>query len=321
MWMRILIVILLLICQFGNVDIGWAKKSDVRIAMLLWRGETEAERGFRDGLKKLGYAAKIDVFNAGQKKSRVGEILRQQLKIKKYDVVYTFGTTVSMQAKSYLNGRVPHVFNIVADPVGAGLVESLDASGGNLSGIKSGVPLRLQIQNAHQLLKFKRLGYIFNSREKNSNLSLDILEGLSREFGFEVVKFRSPPVLERLSKNLHKIVNGTVQIDAMYVPSDSYIVSNAKTIAATLRIAEIPGVGAIKKYISEGMLMGSVADYYELGQLAASIVDQHRKGVRLKDIPIKTPASPKLLVNAATMSSLELNLPKRYLKKAVLLSR
>ncbi len=321
MMTRICISILLLIFQFGHADIVWAKKSDVRIAMLLWRGETDAERGFRDKLQKLGYTAKIDVFNADQKKSRVGEILRQQLQIRNYDVVYTFGTTVSLQTKSYLNGRVPQVFNIVADPVGAGLVESLDAPGGNLSGIKSGVPLRLQIQNAHQVLKFKRLGYFFNSREKNSNLALDTLEALSREFGFEVVKFRSPPVQERLSKNLQKIVNGEVEVDAVYLPSDSYIVSNAKNIAAALGVAAVPGVGAIKKYISEGVLMGSVADYYELGQMAALIVDQHRKGVGLKNIPIKTPASPKLLVNAAAMRTLKLSLPGRYLKKAVLISR
>lgn len=318
---RIIISILLLIVQFGNTDIVWAGKSDVRVAMLLWRGETDAERGFRDGLKKLGYAATIDVFNAGQKKSQVGRILRQQLQRKKYDYVYTFGTTVSMQTKSYLNGRVPHVFNIVADPVGAGLVESLNASGGNLSGIRSGVPLRLQIQNAYQVLKFNRLAYIFNSREKNSNLTLDTLNALSREFNFEVVKLRSPPIQDRLSKNLQKIVNGEVKVDAVYLPSDSYIVSNAKSIAAALVNARIPGVGAIKKYISEGMLMGSVADYYELGQLAASIVDQHRNGISMEDIPIKTPARPKVLVNEATLQILNINLSARYLEQAILISK
>lgn len=35
-----------------------AGSKDLNIAMILWRGETKAEQGFKGGLKELGYTAR-----------------------------------------------------------------------------------------------------------------------------------------------------------------------------------------------------------------------------------------------------------------------
>lgn len=321
--MRLQIYLFSVVIFFLSVCVNnvFANNSRLKVAMVLWRGETAAERGFRDGLKSYGHRATIDVFNAEQNKSKVGSILRKKIKQKDYDYVYTFGTTVSLLTKSYLNGEVPHIFNIVADPVGAGLATSLKSSGGNLCGVKSGIPLNLQIETAHQLLKFKRLGYIFNSREKNSNLTLDTLEEISRDLKFKVIKLRSPPAQDRLGMNLRKIVDQSIMVDAVYLPSDSYIVSNAKEIALFLRRAGVPSVGAIKKYITEGALMGSVADYYELGREAASILNQHQKGRNFENMSIRTPSRPKLVLNETTMTFLGLELPDIILNEAAIIEK
>ncbi len=63
---------------------------------------------------------------------------------------------------------------------------------------------------------------------------------------FEVVKLRSPPVQRRLEMNLQRILDGSVKLDAVYLPSDSYIASNAKTIASALNTAGVRSVGAVK---------------------------------------------------------------------------
>lgn len=321
MHIRSLITIMILMLLIVNLHSAEAGQSNLRIAMVLWRGETDAERGFRVGLAHHGYNVAFDTYDAKQDKKQLGAILRQQINISQYDYIYTFGTTVSLQTKSYLNGRVPQIFNIVADPLGAGLVKSLKSSGGNLCGVKSGVPLRLQIENAHRIIGFKRLGYIFNPREKNSNVTLDALLAIARDLNFQVVKLRSPPVQDRLMSNLERILTGSERVDAVYLPSDSYIVSNADAIASLLLRAGIPAVGAIKKYISAGALMGSVADYSDLGRLAAGIVHLHQKGNRLENIPIQTLASPKLIINSASVDRLSYKLPEAVMKKAVLVSR
>ncbi|MFQ5936416.1 MAG: hypothetical protein ACE5LB_08420, partial [Acidiferrobacterales bacterium] len=39
---------------------------ELNIAMVLWRGETEAELGFKEGLQELGYSVRYTILNAGQ---------------------------------------------------------------------------------------------------------------------------------------------------------------------------------------------------------------------------------------------------------------
>ena len=297
----------------------FAESKDLKIAMILWRGETDAERGLKDGLKELGYSVKYTVLDAKQKKSNLGSILRQQLNPDNFDYVYTFGTTVSKQTKKYLNERVPHVFNIVSDPVRAGLVNSLDASGGNICGVKSGVELSLQIKSAKKIIDFKKLGIIFNSREKNSNIALNELIELSSQLNFEVIKLRSPPARNRLEWNLQRLIDNSVKVDAVYLPSDSYVISKAKYISDQLKLANVKSIGAVKTYIKKGALLGSVADYYMLGKKAAKIVDKHQKGKQFHSIFVEVPENPKLVINTTTSKMLDFNIPESVLENAVII--
>lgn len=296
-----------------------AAENNIKIAMILWRGETEAEKGFKDRLKELGYSVQYTVLNAEQQKSQVGSILRKRLKPEDFDYIYTFGTTVSKQTKSYLKGRSSQIFNIVTDPVKAGLVNNLKASGDNICGVKLGIPLTFQIESALKIIDFKTLGFIFNSREKNSDIILKELIELSKRLNFEVIKLRSPPARERLEWNLQRLIDKKVKVDAVFLPSDSYVVSRAKFIAAQLKVAKIKSIGSIKKLIKEGALLGSVADYRDLGQQAAMIVDRHQKGDSLKKIPIQLPQNPKMVINVTTSAALDFALPEDVLKNAIVL--
>ena len=106
----------------------------LRIAIVLWRSETEAEQGFKNGLRDLGSTAQYIVLNAEQEPNRLAELLRQELLPQRG----TFGTTVSTQTKKLIEEKVPQLFNMVADPVGSGLVMDLHAPGGNINGEKWG---------------------------------------------------------------------------------------------------------------------------------------------------------------------------------------
>ena len=64
------------------------------VAMIVWRGETDAERGFMEGLRTLGHEAEVTVFNAEQDKRKLGRIIRVDLaeSLDQFDYIYTFGT-------------------------------------------------------------------------------------------------------------------------------------------------------------------------------------------------------------------------------------
>jgi len=110
-----------------------AAGKDLKVAMVQWRGETEACRGFKDALKKMGYSVQYTVLNAGQDRSTLGRLLREELlpNLSNFDYVYSYGTTASKMTKTALNNKAPHVFRKVAAPVESGIAASMKSSGGN----------------------------------------------------------------------------------------------------------------------------------------------------------------------------------------------
>ena len=297
-----------------------ASAKSLRIAMVLWRGETEGEKGFKDGLKDLGYSVQYVIMNAKQDRAELGRILREELKpkLESVDYVYVFGTTATLATKSIVQDKVPVIFNIVADPVGAGIVKSLDVSGGNIAGVTNEIPLALQLETALKVIPLKRLGVFFNPREKNSMLIRDKIMEVAALLKIEIVDLRSPPAQDMLQENLNKLRDRSIVVDAVYLPADSFIVSNSKLLGAELKAAKVRSIAAIETYVDHGALMGVVPEYGDLGKLAASIVHRHQGGHRLHDMGVLADREPVLKINGATSRALGVTIPDAVRKRAVI---
>ena len=302
---------------------AFAAGKPLRIALLVWRGETEAERGFKDGLKELGYPVEYTIMSAGQDREEMRRILNNEIapKLNDLDYIYTFGTTVSKMTKISIRDRVPQLFNIVTGPVESGIVQSMQKTGGNISGVTHRIPVSVQIAAAFKIIQFKRLGFLFNPREKNSMIQREKLYHIAKEFYFEVVDLRSPPALDTLKKNLQKLIDKSIVVDAVYLPSDSFMISKAKLIGAQLRVAKVKSIGCLKAFIDNGALMGVVPDYYEMGRVVATIVDRHQKGEILQDIPVQQGyriKEPTLMINKTTSDILNFSIPEALKEKAII---
>jgi ABC-type uncharacterized transport system substrate-binding protein len=301
----------------------FAAGKPLRIALLLWRGETKAEKGFKDGLKDLGYPVEYTTLSAGQDREELRRILNNEIapKLNDLDYIYTFGTTVSKMTKISIHDRVPQLFNIVTGPVESGIVRSMQKTGGNISGVTHRIPVSVQIAAAFGIIQFKRLGLLFNPREKNSMIQREKLHHIAKEFYFEVVDLRSPPALDTLKKNLQKLIDKSIVVDVVYLPSDSFLISKAKLIGAQLRVAKVKSIGCLKAFIDNGALMGVVPDYYEMGRVAATIVDRHQKGETLQDIPVQQGyriKEPTLMINKTTSEILNFSIPEALREKAII---
>lgn len=318
---RALTIYLLLPLFFtlGSTGCLFAATDDLKIAMVLWRGVTPAEKGFKERLKELGYSVQYTTINADQSKEKLGQLVRERLmsNTRDFDYVYTFGTTVSKAVHIVLRDEVPQIFNIVAAPVEAGLVTSMQSPGGNITGVTNAIPLSLQFGTATNVIAFKRLGLIFNPREKNSMAIRRNLNEISQRYGFLIVDIKSPPARNALENNLAKLKDGSIVVDAVYLPPDSFVVSNAELIGKELKSAKIKSIGSIKKYITNGALMGVVPDYTMLGREAANIVDRHRKGEQLKNIAVQSPREAVLIINRSTSQALQVEFPQEFIKNAI----
>jgi len=316
-WRSIVLVLLTLLTPG---DALFAKNKSLKIAMLLWRGETKAEQGLKDGLKDLGYSVEYTIMNARQDRKELRRILNNEIapKINDLDYIYTFGTTVSNMTKIFIHDRVPQLFNIVFAPVEAGIVRSMEKPGGNISGATNVVPTSVRIEAALKIIQFRRLGLLFNPREENTMIQRQEVYDVSKKFHFEVVDLRSPPVLDMLQQNLKQLIDKTVVVDAVYLPNDSFLISKAKLIGAQLRVARVKSIGSIRDFIDNGVLIGHVVDYYRLGRAVATIVDRHQKGESLGEIPVYRVLDPTLMINRTTSEILNFSIPDAVKEKAII---
>ena len=235
-----LVLVLLVVLSYFNISL-YSKNKELKIAMILWRGETKAEKGFKKGLKELGYTVKYSIFNADQKKKKLVKILKTEIesKINDFDYIYSFGTTASLATKLQIQNRIPHIFNIVSFPVKAGIVKSIKLSGENISGVSNNISLRVQIKTALEVFSFKKIGFFFNPKERNAEIIYRKLKNIAKDFNFKLVEFQCSPESKHLENKLQKIISKSIIIDAVYLPMDSYVISNSLLIGEQLRIAKI----------------------------------------------------------------------------------
>ena len=258
--------------------------------------------------------------NAEQSRTRLGTLLREKLlpNLGNFDYVYSYGTTASKMTKTILNNKIPHVFSNVAAPVESDIVRSMEASGENICGTCNTIPLSMQVETAIKVIKLRKLGILFNPREKNVLLMRKKLYEIAAIRGIEVIDLRSPPAQDQLEQNLQKILEKSVVVDAVYLPLDSFLITRADLIGTKLRDAQMKSIAAQKQFIIKGALLGTIPDYYKLGTIVASIVDRHHKGEKLEDIPIQLPKEAILMVNKTTSAMLGVSIPESLLRKAII---
>lgn len=293
----------LLLLIFTGVSASAAEKH-LNIALILWRGETETEKGFRDGLKELGYDTTYTVINGEQNIHKLSTLL-QTFNPGDYQYIYSFGTTASVKVKELGREVTPQIFVAVLYPVEAGLVQTMERPGVNISGVSNYIPIEKQIETAYQLLEFGTLGVFYNPDEANSVETIKNIRNLSYKLGFSLEAYPAKPGTNRLHRYLGLLEKEIIDVDAVYLPSDSYIISESREIADSLEKAEIPGFAAVEECVKQGVLFGLTTGYYELGKNAAMIVDQREKGKPLASIPVGLPARTYLLINKTTAQALE----------------
>jgi len=244
------------------------------IAMVLWRGETAAEAGFR------------------------AELTRQQMlpKLAEYDYIYTFGTTATTMTKSLVANRKPLIFNVVSDPVGAGILSEEKAQNSMVAGVSNMVPMALQLANASKhLATGKRLLLPFNPREQNTLLVADMLLNEAKRYQWQVATWRIAPDPRRLDNELKRL-QGDAKNDIVFLAADSYLLSIAPRLLNALNEASIPTICSAELFVEHGCSVGTISSYEALGKMAAGIIHRHQQGTPLQDIPLRTDPHPKLVL-------------------------
>jgi putative ABC transport system substrate-binding protein len=302
------------------------------IYMVLWRGVTDAEKGFMDWFKDYPTARNITVDFVVRdcgKDTAVLDRVKDEIRMKKPDLVYAFGTTVTQRLAGTVKDApspadiadIPMVFNIVAYPEAAGLVSS-KASKSNLTGVSHLVPLAAQYNAMKSVCPLNRIGIIYNPEEGNAVAVVKELERFAQSRSFELVKAPvktgkdKKPRVESIPPAVMSLIRKSPQF--IYLPSDSFIISNAGMITEITDRHRIPTFSATEEPIRKsGAFMGLVSLYYNAGRFAGYKAEQILVGKKKPgDIPVETLERFSLLINIDAGKKIEQYPPLTMLKYA-----
>lgn len=258
-----------------------ARPGPFRILMVLWRGETAAEAGFREELARLGVAAEIEVRDIARDSSLLPGIVAD-IRANRPDLIYTWGTGVTLG----LAGRwdadpaghvadVPLVFTMVSSPLATGLAPPPDRPPrAQLTGVSHIAPLSAQIAAIRAYLAMDRLGIVFNPQEENSLANLAELKALSSSAGFRVIEAPVPQLADGKPDPaaLPRLVAGLAEqgADILYIGPDNFVGANRDVVTEAGIAAGLPAFTATELEIRESQAMiGLVSRYDAVGRLAA----------------------------------------------------
>ncbi len=289
-----LICLLFVLC---SLYAGNASAESKSILMITWRGQTDAEFGFIQRLKDLGVDAEYEIFDAARDQNRLAGFLRQSRdKLKSKDLIYTFGTTATQTVKNFNPDGIPHLFNIVANPVGVGIAASHGSPAFGITGAKMALSPEVNIQLLEQLYPFKRIAVLFDPREDNSVSELDKITAVSEALGKEVLRLRLSPDARTSKLQIDSLTPQLQSADVIYVTAASSFIAYFDLLKQILP-QDVVSMGSSTAYINEGITLAFGTEYRERGEAAADMAARILlDGVLPNDLPID-----EIAANEATL--------------------
>jgi ABC-type uncharacterized transport system substrate-binding protein len=292
-----------------------------RIGILMNRAADNPEgqdrlAAFHQGLQELGWNVgrnvRIEIRwsedNADQSVKHATELVALAP-----DIVLASGT-LAVTALQNISRTLPIVFAAVADPVGAGIVDSLAHPGGNATGFMiyeynlAAKYLELLKEVAPRVT---RVAIIRNAANPAGIAAFSALQNAARSLGVEVspINIRDAREIERSVEAFARSPNGGL------VVTQTVSFHRDLIIAAAAR-HKLPAVYALRYDAIGGGLMSYGPDIVDQFRQAATYIDRILKGEKPADLPVQAPTKYQLVINLKTGKALGLEVPGTLLALA-----
>ncbi len=189
----------------------------------------------------------------------------------KVDLMVGVATPVAMAMQTATeDSKTPVVFAAVSDPVGAGLVESLDAPGSNITGSSdnldtSAVMNLIFAQNPDA----KKIGLLYDVGQDSATAAIAEAKAYLDEKGVEYVEHTATNNEEAALAADAFVSDG---VDAVFTPTDNTIMTAELSIYETFVDAGIPHYTGADSFALNGAFLGYGVDYANLGKETADMI-------------------------------------------------
>ena len=311
---KIIIASILSVVMLTSV---FAKPKNVKIgiAKIVQHPALDAvEQGIVDVINEAGIAADFDFQNANGDPNTAVQIA-SEYKAKKVNVAVGIATPVAVALATTLR-NTPVVFGTVTDPVGAGLVDTLEHGKKNVTGMSDAIPTVEHIKLFAEIAGIKTLGYIYTSNEANSVSSLELVKQGCKEAGIELVTQAITQSAE-VKQAAEAIVK---RADGIYLTTDNTVFSAIASLVDVFGRAKKPIFsGDVTAAKDGGIFMASGFNYYKAGRATGEMVVQILNGKKPAEMPVRfmtEPGDSDLLINLDAAAECGITIPEAYLNSA-----
>ena len=284
--------------------------------------ESARAEAIRLALREPGYIEGQNIATeyryAEGKLDRAPEFLAELMGLKVYIIVVAGGDPWIRAAKNATKTIPIVMVGGGADPVEAGLVESLARPGGNVTGIT----------NLNRSLGGKRLELFKEAVPKLVRVAVlhdaptpavvvEVKEVLpvaahALRLTLQPWEVRSADDFDRVFSALNK-----QRPDGLYVPASGLLIGlNQKRIAGFSLKSRLPSMYPGKPFVDAGGLMSYGADQADSYRRVAYFVDRILRGTKPADLPVEQPTKFEFVINLKTAKQIGLTIPPEVLARA-----
>ena len=270
------------------------------------------ERGYIEG-QNIAFEYRY----AEGKRDRYAELAAELVRLKA-DIIVVAGGAPLVRATRNATKTIPIVMMRGADPVEAGLVESLARPGGNVTGIT----------NLSTDLGGKRLELLKDAAPKVARVAV-LYEPTVRADVFQVkevlpvaaraLRLTIQPWEVRAGDDFEKVFAALSKErpNGLYVSGGSpRMMANRKRIADLALKSRLPSMYQNREFVDAGGLMSYGADEADSYRRVAYFVDRILKGAKPADLPVEQPTKFELVINLKTANQIGVTIPQSMLYRA-----
>ncbi|MEX5273596.1 ABC transporter substrate-binding protein [Kocuria sp. CPCC 205235] len=273
-----------------------------------------AREGFVAALEEGGYKEgdnlKLDVQNASGDQATATNIA-SNFASSDNDLILGIATPTAQSLAQAVTDK-PVLFTAVTDPVDAGLVDSMDAPGANITGTTDMNPVEDQIKLIKQFKPdAKSVGIIYSSGETNSQIQVEEAKKAAEAEGLTVEE---------------KTVTTTAEVaqaaesfntDSIYVPTDNKVVAGLEAVVGAAESKKIPLIVGEGDSVERGGLATEGISYEQLGkqtgEMALRIIEEDGDPA---EMAVESQKETHLIINAEAAKAMGIEVPKALLDSA-----
>ena len=293
-----------------------AQTAKVSVTAIVEHPALDAVRdGVRDGLEEAGYTTGDNLdftYESAQGNPATAAQIAREFVGNAPDVIVPISTP-SAQAAAAATRDIPVVFSAVTDPETAGLVETIEEPGGNVTGVSDLTPIADHVALMKEIVpEAENLGFVYNPGEANSVALLTLFREAAEEQGLGVVEAPANKSAE-VQAAARSLVG---KADAMYVPTDNTIVSALEALVAVAEENDLPLFSGDTDSVERGALASVGFNYYELGKVTAEVVLRVLEGEDPASIPVTFATGTDLFVNLKAAEAMGVSVPQEVTDRA-----